>query len=482
VSNGCTFDASTTTTVKLVGDGFTSGVESTQTRAVFGGATCSAGSCQGTKSDNDSDNDGVPTAASGGAVVQFVSNAPTDTAGTIEGFPTAAFSWNDGSYYSTYVAFHDASGTADTVYVRDSTGAAKYSWSTSASESIVGTPRWTTEGSGGSEKHYVYVALASGKVYRLLDNGASLTPDTTSTGWSSANPYDCSCTISTAIATDSSNLYWTGQKTSDSSYRVWGLGQSNASVPGWSPMRPSSVSSPTTSETAVTSASLATWASGSTYVFLGQTGYIVKADVSTGTVAEYNSNPGSGKSILGRIIVAAGGTGQVLAGDDGGNFWSIAPGTFTGTNKLWNYSALAGTDQIKSTPIYDYTSGYVHFGTEGGRVVVLDGATGAALTGYPMTTLTTDPMRTAILYRSGVVAVGTTTGKLFFVNRRTTSGGVPQLMREYYFGSSEQVSGIAYDSNTSRYLVTTSSSSSKDGRLFTIDATDSVLTDTDGNL
>jgi hypothetical protein len=281
---------------------------------------------------------------------------------------------------------------------------------------------------------------------------------------------------------DTSNLYWAGQKTSDSSYRVWALGQSNKSVPGWSPMRPSAVSSPVTGETAVTAASLALWTSGSTYAFLGQTGYMVKANVSTGLVAEYNSNPGSGNSILGRIIVVATGTNRVLAGDDHGDFWSIAPGTFTGTNKQWSYTALAGTDQFKSTPIYDYTAGYVHVGTEGGRLVVLNAATGAALTGYPMTTLTTDPMRAALLYRSGVIAVGTTTGKLFFVNRRTTSTGSPQLMREYYFGSSELVSGIAYDSSANKYLVTTSSSSSKDGRIYTIDATDVTLTDTDGNL
>ena len=99
-----------------------------------------------------------------------------------------------------------------------------------------------------------------------------------------------------------------------------------------------------------------------------------------------------------------------------------------------------------------------------------------------MTTLTTDPMRTALLYRAGIIAVGTTTGKLFFVNRRTTSGGTPALMREYYFGATEQVSGIAFDSTANKYLVTTSSSTSKDGRLFTIDATDSTLTDTDGSL
>lgn len=480
VSNGCTFDASTTYTVKAIGDGFTAGVESTQTRALFASATCTAGDCWGTKSDNENGHTGTPTASSLGAIVQFVSNAPTDTVGTIEGFPTAAFSWNDGSYYSTYVAFHDASGTADTVYVRDTTGAAKYSWSTASGETIVGTPRWTTEGTGASEKHYVYVALASGKVYRLRDNGSSLTPDTASTGWSMANPYDCACAITTPITADATNLYWAGRKTSDSSYRVWGLGQANKSAPTWSPMRPSSLSTPVTTETAITSASLATWTSGSTYVFLGQTGYIAKANVTSGNVSEYNSNPGAGKSILGRILVVSLGTNRVLAGDDGGSFWSISPSSFTNTNKQWGYTALAGTDQFKSAPVLDYGSGYVHFGSEGGRLIVLDVTSGSPVNGYPMTSLTTDPMRSALLYRSGIIAVGTTTGKLFFVNRRTNGGGPPALMREYYFGATEEVSGIAYDPNANKYMVTTSSSTSKDGRFFTIDASDSTLTDLDG--
>ncbi len=112
---------------------------------------------------------------------------------------------------------------------------------------------------------------------------------------------------------------------------------------------------------------------------------------------------------------------------------------------------------------------------------MLDAATGSTLSGYPLTPgATTDAMETALLYRSGVIAVGTTTGKLFFVNRRTVSGGTPALMREYYFGSTENVSGIAYDSNANTYLVTTSSSASKDGRIYTIDASDTGLTDTDG--
>src|SRR5581483_6952810 len=111
-----------------------------------------------------------------------------------------------------------------------------------------------------------------------------------------------------------------------------------------------------------------------------------KANVSTGTVAEYNSNPGTGNSILGRITVVSSGTARVLAGDDHGDFWSVAPGTFTGTNKQWGYTALAGTDQFKGASFYDFGTGYVQFGSEGGRLIVLDTSTGSPLTGYPMTT------------------------------------------------------------------------------------------------
>src|SRR5262249_22680574 len=65
-SNGCSFDngvaASTKYTVQLTGNGYT-GSDTTQTRALFGGALCSASyaSCQASKIDDDSNNDGVPS-------------------------------------------------------------------------------------------------------------------------------------------------------------------------------------------------------------------------------------------------------------------------------------------------------------------------------------------------------------------------------------------------------------------------------------
>ena len=85
---------------------------------MFGGATCAsarptatATAARSRRATTTPDSDGIGnTPATNGAVVQFIRRAPNDTAGTIEGFPVAAFDWNTFAYYSTYVTFHDVSG------------------------------------------------------------------------------------------------------------------------------------------------------------------------------------------------------------------------------------------------------------------------------------------------------------------------------------------------------------------------------------
>jgi hypothetical protein len=108
------------------------------------------------------------------------------------------------------------------------------------------------------------------------------------------------------------------------------------------------------------------------------------------------------------------------------------------------------------------------FGTDGGQVVALTGA-GAALTGYPyLPGTSSDAIESAPLYWSGVLAVGTSTGKLFFLDRNNGSTG-PALIRQYAFGSTEAVSGISVDTSSNRYMVTTSDATAKDGRLYYFD-------------
>ncbi len=455
-SVGCSFDAnnnaSTTYSVKLTGNGTSDG----ETRVVFGGATCAlnVSSCQATKSDDDSDNDGVGnTPASNGAVVQFIRSVADDTAGSIVGFPTAAFDWSTFSYYSTYVAFHNASsGTTDVVYVRDETGAARYSWTVPTSgETITGTPQWTTV----SSKHYVFVATSAGKVYRLVDSGTGLAPDTGG-AWST-NPFNCSCTISTPLAMDANNLYW-GSTTSGKNF--WTLGISNESNP-----------TPVAITPAVTNTALAiATVSGTSYAFMGVTGNILKISTAGQVISATNSSPGSA-SVWGRIIVGynKSGTTRVYAGDDGGTMWAIDSGSgFATANGLWHYTT---SNAIKSSPYYDHDTDTVQYGTQAGTIIVLGGTGSVLNSSYPYTPSggSGDPITAAPLYYSGVLLVGSTGGKLYFLDRNTGTTPAVSIIKEYAFGSSESVSSIGYDPSVNRYMVTTSNSSANDGRIYFFD-------------
>jgi len=452
--------------VKLTGNGYTGTPDTTQTRAMFGGATCSgtpvAAACSTTKSDDDSNNDGLPsTPASNGAVVQFTRAAQADTAGIVVGLPSAAFDWNTGAYYATYVSYNAASGSNSAIYVRNGAGAAQYSWTSPGADTIVGTPRFTTVGT----THYLYVAMASGKVYQLVDTGSVGAGGLTTVGaaWTT-NPFDCSCTIVTPLAFNATNLYWGGTQSGN---KLWTLGQSSEAQPMGSPF-------PLTPT--VTTAAPAIWTSGATtYAFLGTTGHILELNVTDQMTVVDNTNPGSA-SVWGRIGLGTNGAARILAGDDGGNFWAIdpTPATFSGTQKVWTY-AVAG-DAIKSAPFYHYSTRSVHFGTEAGKVVALD-SSGAALTGYPYVPGTvSDPIRAAVFFWSGVLVVGTQNGKLFFIDRNNGTTG-PALMSQYFFGPTEVVSGIGYDVTTNRYLMSVGDPAVKDGRLYYFDVSSPLTGD-----
>ncbi|HEY7375114.1 MAG TPA: LamG-like jellyroll fold domain-containing protein [Polyangia bacterium] len=440
-----------TNNVTLTGNGTADG----DTRIVFGSATCAAakttaGYCQHAWAvDDDPDGNGVGnTPATNGSVVQYVRSVSTDTAGSIEGFPTAAFDFNTFAYYSTYVAYHDTSGTVDTIYVRDQSGTAKYQWNSPSGETIVGTPRWTTT----SGSHYLFVTLASGKVYRLVDTGAALALDT-STNWAGKNPFDCGCTIVTPLSMDANNVYWGG--TTGGTQALWTLGQVSRAQPTGSPFAITPV---------ITSATPTIWIVGNvTYMYFGVTGNILKFNTGTQTLEATNSNPGSA-SIRGRVAAFG---NFVFAGDDAGTMWAVDQRNFAGTNKLWSYP-IAG-DSIWSSPFYDSTNATLHFGTDGGKVVAISSA-GVVRTGYPYVPGTTsDAFRSALLYVNGVLAAGSTTGKLFFIDRNNGTTG-PALIRQYSFGPTESVSGVAFDSNSSRFMVSTADPTTNDGRLYYIDA------------
>jgi hypothetical protein len=459
VANGLSFGVGDTTipaaAVKLTDSAAT---DTYGARLVLGGATCATAKTDATtslclttwKSDGDADENGyVTTTSADGAVIQFIRSSPTDTAGTIEGFPTAAFDWNTFAYYSTYVTFHDVTGSVDTVYVRSQTGTAKYSWSTPSGETIVGTPRYVTSGT----THYVFVATNgtttdSGRIYRLKDSGSTLALDL-SGNWSSRNPFSCTCTIKTQPGTDATNLYWGG--TTGGAQRVWRLAQALATA---TPFGLSNVAITPT----VTSVTPAQMTLGTTvYMFLGMASHVLKVDVTNMTTVTDNTAVGTA-TVYGRIGTT---TGKLFVGDDAGKMRALDPTTFSNT-PLWLYN---GTDSIKSSSYYDSTNAVLMFGTETGKVVALN-STGAVISAsYPMTPdSSTGAIRSALLYSNGIMAAGTTTGKLYFIDRSAAT-----LVRKYDFGASESVSGIGYDANVNRYMVTTSDTATEDGRIYYID-------------
>lgn len=471
-SNGCTFGsgegaaALPAAAVKLTGNGTADG----ETRAIFGTTTCAtswavSSTCVSPttpKSDDDSGNDGVgDNPATNGAVVQFVRAAEDDTSGTIVGFPTAAFDWNTFTYYSTYVAFHGAIGGNDAVYVRSEAGAPLYSWTAPSGETIIGTPKWTTV----SSKHYLYVATTAGHVYRLVDNATgttsgSLTLDA-SGAWAT-NPYNANGTITTPLTADASNLYFGGNPTAGG-HAWWTVGQAAESIPTGSPF-------PITPT--ITSAAPSVWTVGGTsYLMLGLTGHVLKISLTSQAVVGDNSSPGTA-SVWGRISVGSshtGGFSRVYAGDDNGTMWAIDPAAgFATGGGLWSYHTA---NAILGSSYYDNLTDTIAYGTQGGTVIVLNGSGAVLNSSYPYTPGSVgDAITAAPLYYSGVLAVGSTGGKLYFLDRNNgASTPAAALIREYYFGPGEAVSTISFDPTVNRYMVTTANPASKDGHLYYFD-------------
>jgi hypothetical protein len=462
-SSGCTFDSgvatgTTTYNVTLTGNGTADG----ETRALFGNAACATNKtpCGSYKQDDDAGNGVGGTPATNGAVAQFVTSAVTDTAGTIVGFPSAAIDWSTFAYYSTYAAFHNANGTADRIYVRDAAGAAKYYWEAPAGHAIIGTPRWETVGG----VHYLYVATTTGRIYRLVDStgGLSLAPDSSSP-WSGSY-FDCGCTITTPLTIDTNNLYWAG--TVGGIHKLWTLGKATQNEPMGSPLSTSS---------SVGAAAPAVWSSGDSYVFLGMPGRISKVDVTTQANVADNTNPGGTTGINGRITISG---GTLYAGDDNGYLWALDPGTnfaaSSGTYKRWSYhdatnhAACGGVCGIQN--LYrDASLGRVYYGDQDGHVYVVDN-TGAAVTGFPFRPgSAADAFTTSALYVSGVIIIGTSTGTLYIIDQNS-NGSSPALVQTYKFGTTTQISSIAYDNTTRSYLVSTADPAAKDGKIYYISA------------
>ncbi|HEY0706047.1 MAG TPA: PQQ-binding-like beta-propeller repeat protein, partial [Polyangia bacterium] len=276
--------------------------------------------------------------------------------------------------------------------------------------------------------------------------------------------YDCSCTITTPLAQDTSYLYWGGN--ASGTHKLWTLSKTSTTrLPAGSPLSTS---------TTTNNAAPALWVSGSTYAYLGLAGRVSKINVSTQANVADNTNPASTNPVTGRITVV---NDALYAGDDNGYLWKLDPGTnfaaSSGLYKHWgykdttNHAACGGVCQVKNH-YYDPTATNVYFGDQDGHLYVIN-SSGSAKTGYPYRPGTSsDAFTTAPFHRTGVILAGTTTGTLYVIDQ-STNGTTPGLIRKYQFGPTTKVSGIAYNPNVTAYMVSTADDTNKDGKLYYID-------------
>jgi hypothetical protein len=276
------------------------------------------------------------------------------------------------------------------------------------------------------------------------------------TTWATSGAYPCSCTITSNVSLDGTNISWAA--TTSTSQLLMGITQSAGAKisTSWPVTTPANVT--TSSPTLVTQ-------SGTTKLYLGITNVLLQLAV-TGTTFVQNTKPGTitgrvsfGTSLLSSTLNVS----RVYAGDSSGNMWAISPTNFSGTNFLWTYAAGAAV----TNQTYDAGTDTLQFGTAGGKIVVLNAGAGTVLNStYPYTLDSSDPITASPLYYAGVLVVGTSKGKLYFIDRNTGSG--VSIIKTFSFGPTETISTVAFDATASRYMVSTSSAAS-DGRLYYFD-------------
>jgi hypothetical protein len=476
---GCFFDSTAATNLALIGTSASKGVRALlefQSTAVNGGHAGEA-----FDSDSDTDDDGVAnTTASSpwSSIVEWVAATPNDTSGTGVGYPTAAFDWNTFSWYGVYAAYKDTAGagTADVLWLRNADGSAGYSFSVpDSSGNIVGTPWWDTvnetlagvdaNGDGDTadtDVHVVYVGTSGGHIIKLVDNGASLARPAAG-AWSTDFTSTSVATITSPLIEDGTNLYFGGTDATMSmtpnqifAVQIVGGGSGEKALV----REKSSVDNVTAAPS---------WAvySGHTYLFVGSAAvssqaYIYQVDITANTIA--NSFTGATFNVNDSVRLI---NNRAYAVTDGGKlFFLNASNTTAGgfTNLAGSPYISAALSPIKFAPYIDSTNNSAYFGDNAGNLYVVT-STGANFTGYPFALLGSAISSSPLYVGTGVIAVGGSDGFVYFVDRHNASNAAA-LFKRYYAGTGT-VSSIAYNANTSAYMVSTS-----DGKLIFIKASD----------
>jgi hypothetical protein len=436
-------------------------LSSTEVTALYNGGYPLRG---GTASVSVQSNTTITSSNNDSGSAQVVYRAYEDQGGTIEGYPAAAFDWSNYNYHATYVAYNGVSSKGR-IYKRDTTGAALGYFELATNRSFIGSPKWTHDGVANSAVYFIYAIDDQGTVYKL--NDASFT----GSGGSAVATYrnGAGATATSPLAADTTNLYWTGLAADGSTASVFRLQQAN--------MTTVSSQSTTTVEGAVPA--LATVVS-SDYVFYANSTKLYKVAVSPSLGTPSLSSWAPSAAVYGRVTVPY---GVAYFIDYAGKLFGANPSDLTASPWTYQDTASSGHSGACSSGsacaaknlFVNYgmggVNGNVFWGDRDGHVYSINTSTHAALTGYPWRPGTSsDIYETAPLYRAGILAVGTTAGKVYFTDHRTVTAGTPALISTFDFCTtstctSSAVGSISYDFDGGQYMIGTA-----DGKMYYVNA------------
>jgi hypothetical protein len=449
----------------------------TNTRAFVGGSCTGDLDCEANDHDGDvgvvapiNDNNIDTVAANpdedpaNSALIFWGERAHTDTAGTIVGFPVAAYDWNDFSFRANYVSFNNAhsNGTGDILYVRDEDGSPQYLWNlppnAGNSNNFVGAPRWTEEGG----VHYVYVLDSDGNVYKLLDNGSSLA--LAGSPWNTAYRYTTDGTAADAtspLTISGTYMYWYGHSGAGASApRMFRLNKDKTGT------TPHSLGA---GDLLYTAPAVAT-VGGEEFVFgattkngANATVYKIAWDFSpVSSITVPTATVNSRVTLISGLVYFIDETGKVWvrsASNLSTSSWFYRDGTANHAPACADSGGAAGC--VAKNLLVEPLTGYVYYGDADGHVYCARSTSGgSACPSYPFRPGTSsDVFETAPLLRQGVLVIGATNGNVYFIDR---SAGT--VFRRYELGA--PVSSISYtfdrtDANSGAFMIATGTAPGK---------------------
>jgi Concanavalin A-like lectin/glucanases superfamily len=345
-----------------------------------------------------------------------------DTAGSIEGFPTASFNWTTFAFWREYIAYRSFSGTTDRLLARSADGGTKYFWDLPAGVgNLLGTPRWNMEGAN----HFVYLVTTLGSVYKVQDTGSALT---TVAGWPYRN--GASATATSPLANDATNLYWCGNDGSGAK-KMFSLTLGET------------LNNTRAVVADVVAAPLVATVVSTSFLFVATANKVYKTplDVSSETTTTQPTT-----TVNGRLVSYA---GSLFFPEDNGKVWALSASTLATS---WSYQDTDSTRHpggctaasqctVKNIYFGDSTQ-QLFFGDNDGHVYVL--GNGVLQVGYPFRPGTSaDQFQVAPLARNGVLLIGAANGNVYEIDANTGSG--PALTRTYTLSSA--VSSIAFNNS-----------------------------------